>query len=340
MKILYQSYPLVKILPETAEDLWYLEKLIDAGDIVEGVSFRRFKTETSSEKKKVYIKLKVDKVSFQDNSSILRVLGEILEGKPEEFVNIGAHHTLEVVPGYPFSLSKVRWLDYHKDLLSRAVKASNKPKLAIAALDDESVTIAILSETGIHIKAEIERKGGGKEYPDESIMLRYYHEVCNKLSEIDVPNILIGGPGFTKDNIYKFCKDNYPNLARRLVLVEIHSPGRVGIQEILSRPELANVLKESRVSFEASLVNKLLEEIGKEGLAAYGFDEVSRALDYGAVETLLIPESFFTSHREESERLMELADKTRAKVHVISEDHDAGKQLKSLGVSAMLRFKF
>ena len=34
-----------KLLPQSVEDLWLLAKIIGAGDLVEGNSFRRFKTD-------------------------------------------------------------------------------------------------------------------------------------------------------------------------------------------------------------------------------------------------------------------------------------------------------
>ncbi len=339
MRILSQDYPSVKLVPETPEDLWYLEKVIDPGDIVEGISFRRFKAETSSEKKKIFVKLKVEKVSLQKHANTLRVLGIIIEGRPEEFVSLGSHHTLDISLGHSIKLTKSRWLDYHKKMLEKAVASSKRPKLVLVALDDEQATIAVLSETGLDIKAEIERKGGGKQYPDESIMKKYFHEVCKKLSEFDVPSILLGGPGFTKENIYAFCQESYPELAKKIILADVRSPGRAGIQEMLSRPELLGLLKENRIAYETGLVNKLLEEVSKGGLAVYGLDQVKEALEFGAVEELLIPESFFLNNRDACEELMEKAENVRAKIHVISEDHDAGKQLKAIGVSAILRFK-
>jgi len=42
------------------------------------------------------------------------------------------------------------------------------------------------------------------------------------------------------------------------------------------------------VIFETQLIEKLFEEIKKDGLATYGEQEVNRALNNGAVERLLI----------------------------------------------------
>ncbi len=342
MQVLKQDYPSITLLPENLADLWYLEKIIDPGDEIASVTFRKFKTETGeSERKRVWIKIRVEKVDFQRFSNVLRVLGTILEGRPEELVSFGSHHTIEISPGTSFTLTKRKWLNYHKTMIERAIQASKKPKLVLVAMDDDQASIYVLREVGLDPLAELYCQGKGKwKEVDESVKLNYFHSIAKSLSGTDAPNIIIGGPGFAKEEFKEFCKENYPELLKKLVMVDVSSAGRAGINEILSRPEINRVLEEARIARETKLVNELLAEIGKDGLATYGLSSVEEALDYGAVEKLLITEGFFSENREKCEELMQKAEQTRAEIFVVGEDHDAGKQLKALGgVAAILRFK-
>ncbi len=342
MQILKQDYPSLVLLPETLTDLWYLEKVIDPGDLVSSTSFRKFQTETGkSERKRVWVKLKVEKVDFQRFSNVLRVLGVIVEGRPEELVSFGAHHTLEISPGNSFTLEKQRWLDYHHRLLERAIKASKKPKQVLVVMDEDQANIFTLTEIGLEDSGTAYCRGGGKwGEVDESVRLRYFHEVARALERFDVPHIIVGGPGFAKTDFKKFCDENYPNLAKKLITVDLGSSGRSGVNELLSRNEISKALEEARLSRETKLINELMAEIGRDGLATYGLGGVREALDYGAVSKLLLTDKFFSDNREMCEGLLQKAEETRAEIEIIGSDYDPGKQLQALGgIAAILRFK-
>jgi len=68
---------------------------------------------------------------------------------------------------------------------------------------------------------------------------------------------------------------------------------------------------------------------------AYGFNDVKKALEYGAVEKLLVSEE-----SAQIEEIEELASKTGAAFFLISVETKEGMQLKELGgVAAILRYK-
>ena len=86
------------------------------------------------------------------------------------------------------------------------------------------------------------------------------------------------------------------------------------------------------------IVEKLFEEIAKNGNFAYGFDEVKNALDAGAIETLLVTDKLVRTKK--ADELLEKAKKTKSKFMIISTVHDSGKKLEGLGgVGALLRYK-
>ena len=80
-----------------------------------------------------------------------------------------------------------------------------------------------------------------------------------------------------------------------------------------------------------------------DGKAAYGFADVRNALEYGAVETLLIADETLRKGREKGEdidKLLTEVEQTQGKVVVFSTAFEPGEKLHKLGgIAALLRFK-
>jgi peptide chain release factor subunit 1 len=103
--------------------------------------------------------------------------------------------------------------------------------------------------------------------------------------------ILLGGPGATKEYFYK---ENYVHyeLQQKIVqpLFDVGYTDEYGLKELVERA--TQTLHGLELTEEKRLVQRLLGEVRKaeSGLAAYGEVDVNRALDLGAVDTLLISE--------------------------------------------------
>lgn len=111
-----------------------------------------------------------------------------------------------------------------------------------------------------------------------------------------------------------------------------------GVQEAIKTGVVEQITKENRVVFETQLVEKLFEEIKKDGLVTYGVKEVEDALINGAVERLLISDILIRT--EKGEELLRLAKQNNSKFTIINSMHEAGKKLEGIGgVGALLRFK-
>ncbi len=81
-----------------------------------------------------------------------------------------------------------------------------------------------------------------------------------------------------------------------------------------------------------------MEEIAREGLYAYGPEEVGTAVQSGAVETLLVTDEL--SRSREVEGLMRQVEERRGRLMVVSTHHDAGRKLRALGgIAALLRYR-
>jgi protein pelota len=100
---------------------------------------------------------------------------------------------------------------------------------------------------------------------------------------------------------------------------------------------LEKAQKDLRVSLETNAVERLFEAIIKnEGV--YGLTAIDKALEYGAINELLIVDQFL--RKTEFEEITEKSREQRAAIHVISSEHDAGKKLEGIGgIGAILRFR-
>lgn len=334
---------------ENLDDLWYLSQIIDQGDIVEGKTFRKIKigisTERSSNivKKPIYLKITVEKIEFSKTTNILRVSGPVLEGTEE--VPKGSYHTFSLDQGTRFTLSKQEWLGYQIDKLNESAN-TKPPKILICVLDREESYFAKLNRYGFEILLEL--KGSvSKKNDSHSFSGNFYDQVIKHLEEYDkrynLERIILASPIFFKDDLMK--RLSVDSLKKKIILATCSSVSRNAINEVLKRDETKQALKQERISKEIKLVDKLLNEISKEGLAEYSLNAISKIVDTGAIDTLLVTDNLIFKLRDENkfdklEKIMKTADKLKAKLHIISSEHEGGKKLDGLGgIGAILRYK-
>jgi len=121
--------------------------------------------------------------------------------------------------------------------------------------------------------------------------LRKAGEVTNDLF-VDVPDlqgIIVGGPSMAKENFVRSDYLDYRIRDKIIGTVDTGYTGEQGIRELMEKS--ADLLKDVRYLEEKKLVQSFLQELGKDtGLVAYGQKEVLRALEQGAVKTLLLSE--------------------------------------------------
>jgi peptide chain release factor subunit 1 len=99
-----------------------------------------------------------------------------------------------------------------------------------------------------------------------------------------------------------------------------------------------DVLAEQEATHERKLMEKFFFMLGKEReKTAYGKDEVEKALNFGAVETLILSKKLPKQEIKEYEKR---AEEISAEVKIVSVDTGEGKQFWNLGgIGAILRFK-
>ena len=289
-------------------------------------------------KKRMKLGIRVEKISFHEFSDRLRVHGVIEEGSQD----LGSYHTynIDVEKLEKFSIIKSMWKSHQLERLDEAVKQRTQSILVFVSLDEDTATVALLRQSGIQHIADIDSKRSGKMYESKETSQEYFGEILSVIKPVkkeDSPLVVIG-PGFTREHFVKYGKTKDLELFENCRTHATGHAGMNGVHEALKVGVVEQITKNNRVSFETQFIEKLFEEIKKEGLASYGEREVLDALNKGAVERLLISDLFLRSKK--GDKFLEIARKTHGEFIIINTMHDAGKKFEGIGgIGALLRFK-
>jgi protein pelota len=336
----------IKLVPENLDDIWHLYNIIEEGDIVRMMTFRTAEGEKAdklrakkTEKKRMKLGLRVEKLAFHEFSNRLRVQGVIIEG-PQD---LGSHHTFNVDAEemQPLSIIKERWKAHQLERIDEAVAQRTQPMLVIVSLDDDAATIATLFQSGVQCVAEVDAHRSGKMYESKETTQEYYGEILAVVKSVIKPDspLVVIGPGFAREHFMKAGKEKEPALFAQSITHATANAGMNGVHEALKIGIVEQITKENRVSKETQAVEKVLEEIKKDGLVMYGKKEVEEALTRGAAEKLLISDVLVRS--AEGERLLDAARRTQCSFMIINTMHEAGRKFEGIGgIAALLRFKY
>jgi protein pelota len=341
----------LKVKIDNLDDLWVLARIISQGDVVEGNTTRIVKKggDDEGKRKKMHIKLNVEKVEFQKFGNDLRVLGTIIEASNPD-VSHGDHHTVTLEPGSRISIIK-EFKQWELERIKNAEESSKRPRVLLCAADYGEAAFAVLREFGIEHITELTQSLPGKKKEAMKLYQKsredFLVELAKMLQEIsenqNINKVILGGVGFLIDNI-KDLLIKFPDLKKKLHTVKISTSGKPGINELIKRGVVDKVAEGSRISQETKEVDRFFAEVAKDGLATYGQNEVKKSIDYGAAELIMISEDYIQKAKDKGkfenlDKLMKDAEKVGAKIMIISEEHEAGEKFAKMGVAAILRFK-
>ncbi|MFX1367611.1 MAG: mRNA surveillance protein pelota [Promethearchaeota archaeon] len=342
---------------ELLDDLWHLYNVVGPGDTVVSRTSRRVKVgddegrKQESVRKPMTLVLRVDDVAFHAFSNRVRIKGVILEG-PSDLVSIGSYHTFNVEVGHTLTIIKEHWPKYLLDRLDQAQKEGLRPVCLLVTIEDGTAELFLIADFGIkeavRIRTSISRKRGDQKSYDAT-MRDFFDDVTlairSQLEQSEVALIVIAGPGFVKDHFGERLKGAGIKNLPSVVVEAANSIGLPGAKEILFRGVISKAVESLKIETETKLISEIIEHIAKgDGLGAYGDKEVAKAVQYGAVEELLITDIRLREgddkQRRWMDRLIHDTEKARGKFHIVSSDHPAGDQLQNLGgIAAILRFK-
>jgi len=192
---------------------------------------------------------------------------------------------------------------FHTEHLQELLR--EKETYGILLIEASDATLATLQGRRLEIAREIssgvpgKTRAGGQsarryERLREMRLQEYFRRVGEHANETFLPienlkGIIIAGPGPTK---YDFEKGDYLNYMLKEKVIDVIDTayvGEQGLKEVLDKaPE---IMRKVRYIEEKKVMQQFLYEVGHDtGLATYGEDEVRKALETGAVRTLLLSE--------------------------------------------------
>jgi protein pelota len=332
-----------RIRVDSIDDLWYLHQAVAPGQLVGGHTFRKLEAKEdqvradSQPRIKVYLRIDVEDCEFHPFTDILRVSGRIVDG-PQD---ISGHHTFNVDKGTVLDITLPEPSQEIMGILEEAGKVAESAPAIAVSLDDETAELFRMRDYGLESIGRIRAKGGGKWTGQAGGWGPYYEEISElvkqNISEDTI--VLISGPGFFKESLAKLLRQEIGLEGSRLHLMQSSSGGVTGLREALGKGGSANkVVEKLRFVQENELLEDLMSRIGKGKGAAYGIEEVSKALEMGAVEVLLVSERIF--REGPGKELMKRSSVMGSRCMVISTSHEMGDMLDKMGgVGALLRFE-
>lgn len=325
--------------------MWHLSKVVAVGDLAAGRTTRKYRTEYGKEERKpVAITLRVEKVEFHKHSGKLRILGVITAGKPEEYVQFGEHHSLELGEDDVVSVEKTRWRKHELDRLREAERSTRRPRLGILVMEEREAEFFSLREYGSESLGTVRLAGGGKygKYADverKDLKHKWYSEIM-KLLEKPGLKLVVAGPGFEKQNFYAFLKQKSPALAESVRVETTNDSGAAGVRELVQRGSIDEIVRESRLADETKAIERLVAELPRSPpTVVRGLEKVRKAVEMGAASELLLLDLLLFERRGEVEPVLDKAEELKTRVMIVSHENEASKKLEALGgVAAFLRF--
>ncbi|MFC3476928.1 mRNA surveillance protein pelota [Halobacterium litoreum] len=338
----------ITLVPESLDDLWHLAYVLEPGDLVAGDTHRRIQRnddqmrDTGGEREHMFVTIDVEDVEFHKFSNRLRVSGTIADCSRED--QLGLHHTLNVEEREEIEIEKV-WKPDQIERLNEAVEATDQPEVAIATVEEGEAYIHVVAQYGIDEYGSFTGTTGKGEYSRSREEL--FDELGSALGHLDADAIILAGPGFTKQDALDYIEEEYPDLVSKITVVDTSAAGGRGVHEVLKRGAVEDVQEETRIAEESELIDELTEQMATDGKAAYGIEEVEKAVEFGAVEDLLILDERLRVERAgegdwdvDVNDLVTKVERQGGSVTVFSHEFAPGEQLRNLGgIGAVLRYR-
>jgi len=343
MKVLKQNKKIgeIELYIESLDDLWHLKNLLIPGDLVWASTHRRkeekgdkLRTERT-EKKRMRLAIRVEKIEFQMFQDKIRILGTIEEG-PQD---LGQHHTLLLGQGDKLTVIKVEWKKHELDRIMSAVQDAKRPSIYFVSMDDTEAAVLEMGQFSMRELGNLSRTGTGKMYDSKDSQNEFFEEITGILkSSVKNEPIVVIGPGFAKERFLSYMREKNPELSEITSTAATGQTGKAGVYEAIKKGLGGKILEESRIVVETTIMEDIFKRISTDEPVAYGPEQVREAVNAGAVEMLVLTDKEVRT--ELGEELMKDTEKLKGRIEIISTTHNSGEQLKSLGgYAAILRYK-
>jgi peptide chain release factor subunit 1 len=166
---------------------------------------------------------------------------------------------------------------------------------AVGYVRGDHVEIVREFTSGIHGK---HRAGGQSQRRYERLIeegeKRFYRRIADEVNELFLPmeelsGIFIGGPGPSKEKFVNDATLDYRLEEKIIDVVDLGYGGSEGIRALIDK--VKDKIENIKYVREKNIMQRFMKEIANDtGMVAYGQEEVQKALNYGAVDTLILSE--------------------------------------------------
>ena len=175
----------------------------------------------------------------------------------------------------------------------------------------------------------------------EGLTKDFYKRIAGEMKKTFFENkklkgIIVGGPIPTKD---EFIDGKYlaTKLQEKIIgRFDIGNTDESGLKELVQKSQA--LLADQEIMQEKKILEKYFETLGeKPDMSTLKEPDTKHALEYGAVETLILSKDY---NKAKAKELKKLAENIGSKIEVVSTETEEGQQFKNLGgVGAVLRFR-
>jgi peptide chain release factor subunit 1 len=176
----------------------------------------------------------------------------------------------------------------------------------------------------------------------EGLTKDFYKRIAEEVKncfyeEPKLKGILIGGPIPTKD---EFVDGEFLPTPLQNKIIGVKDQGDTsesGLKELVELSQ--DILANQEIIYEKKILENFFDNLGaKPELTPYKYEDVKKALEFGAVETLIISKSF---DKTKTKELKNIAENMGTTIELVSTETTEGDQFFKLGgLGAIQRFQF
>ncbi|XP_001847844.2 protein pelota [Culex quinquefasciatus] len=368
MKLVYKNVDKfgdgsIVLIPEEPEDMWHAYNLIAEGDQVRSSTIRKVQNETatgstSSSRMRTILTISVETIDFDTQAQVLRLKGRNIE--ENQFVKMGAYHTLDLELNRKFTLTKRLWDSIALERVETACDPTQSADVAAVIMQDGLAHVCLITSAMTLVRSKIDvsipRKRKGNVAQHEKGLAKFYDSLIQSIIRhvnFDVVKcVLLASPGFVKDQFFEYMfqqavkTDNKVLLENKGKFMLVHSSSgfKHSLKEVLQDPAVVAKMSDTKAAGEVKALEQFYTTLQCEPAKAfYGKKHVLKAADAQAIETLLISDNLFrcqeVATRKEYVQLVDSVRDSGGEVKIFSSMHVSGEQLAQLtGVAAVLRF--
>ena len=310
------------------------------------------------------MRIRVVSSEFEPQNEFLRYKGVTTEddySNANQDMPIGKFFSFTIDFQYPFTLIKSDYNSYVSNLIKEACNIEGRSDMAAVVLQEGIAHICLMNSFSTVLKHKVEYSIPKKKRAtdimkfDDKVEKFYKATYESMLRHFDFESlkcIILCSPGFYAKTLY----DKILNYARETknksvlsnsnkFLVAHCSTGYLqGIDEVLKNPAYKHKLEDVKNSKEVIIMDEFLDHLNKDDFKAwYGEQEITKAAELAAIDTLLISDSWMRSDdvkiRQKSLNLVKEVEQSGGKAYIFSSLHNIGEELDRLtGIACILKY--